>query len=150
MGQDVSGYGFQVNVVASNTFPDGFIVTQFADDADPFDVPSIKIAESKMGLNGDLIKWSVATPIEISISVVPQSDDDVNLGILLEANRVSAGKAPAKDEISLTGIYPAGQNLTVIGGIITEGMPGTSISSAGRMKSKTYKFTFEARSGAPA
>lgn len=150
MSQDISGFGFAVNVVADTTFPSGFLVTQFADDSDPFDTPAIKIADSKMGLNGDLIKWSVATPIEISIGVVPGSDDDTNLAILLEANRVSAGKQSAQDEITMTAIYPQGNSVTVTGGIITEGPVSSSVASAGRLKSKTYKFTFEARSGAPA
>lgn len=150
MSQDISGFGFQVNVVASVTFPNGLSVTQFADDADPFDTPAIKLAESKMGLNGNLVKWSVATPIEVTLNVVPGSDDDINLAILAEANRVGAGKVSAQDEVTLTAAYPQGQDITLIGGYISEAMVASSVASAGRLKSKAYKFVFENRAGAPA
>lgn len=150
MVQNVSGFGFRVRLRASVTFPTGFDVTQFADDSDPFDTPEIQVADKKMGLNGELIIWSVASPIEVKIAVVPGSDDDVNLAILLEANRVGAGKASAQDEIDLVGLYPQGNDLSLVGGAITNGPVGSSIASAGRMKSKVYSFTFENRAGAPA
>ena len=141
--QDISGFGFIVNVRASTTFPNGFDVTQFADDADPFDAPDLKVADSKMGLNGDLITWSVATAVQIKIAVVPGSQDDQNLAALLLANKVGAGKASAQDAITLTGTYPTGPRKTLTPGRITDGPIASSVSSAGRLKSKVYTFTFE-------
>lgn len=141
--QDISGFGFSVNVQASNTFPNGFTVTQFADDADPFDTPDLKIADSKMSLNGDLVTWSVASAVQIKMAVVPGSEDDQNLAALLLANKVGAGKASAKDVITLTGTYPTGPRKTLTPGRITDGPIASSISAAGRMKSKVYTFTFE-------
>jgi len=142
---DISGYGLQVQIVATFTFPAGITVTQFADDADPFDIPSIKIAEQAMGLNGDLIAWAKAQPINITLAVVPNSDDDINLQILLEANRVGRGKLNVRDQITITGIFPDNSKITLVGGRITDGMPGNSVASAGRLKSKPYIFTFENR-----
>lgn len=148
--QNISGFGLVVNVVASNTFPAGFTVTQFADDADPFDIPSIQIADKAMGLNGDLVVWNKATPISVTINVIPGSDDDRNLAILAEANRVGRGKRGAQDVITMTAVYPDGTALTLTPGVITDGAPGTSLASAGRKKSKAYAFTFENRVGGPA
>jgi len=145
MSYDISGYGLQLQIVASITFPAGVTITQFADDADPFDLPSIQIAEKAMGLNGDLIIWAKAQPINVTVSLVPNSPDDINLQILLEANRVGRGKLNIKDDITLTGIYPDNSKITLIGGKITDGMPGNSVASAGRLKSKSYIFTFENR-----
>lgn len=139
----ISGFGLRVRVIASNTFPNGFDVTQFADDADPFDAPSIKIANTAMGLNGELIIFSTAVPINLTLAVVPASDDDKNLAVLFEANRVGKGKSGARDEITITGIYPSGKTVTLSGGCITDGIPTDSIASAGRMKSKPYVFSFE-------
>lgn len=147
---DVTGFGFQLNVVGDTTFPAGFDVTQFADDADPFDTPEIKIADMKLGLNGDPITWSLANPTEVKVAVVPGSDDDVNLGILFNANRVGPGKASAQDEISMVGVYPDGRVCQLTQGRITAGFTATSISSAGRQKSKVYTFMFPATSGSPA
>lgn len=143
MANDISGFGLKLWVVASETFPAGFPVSQFADDSDPFDIPTIQIADKAMGLNGDLVTWSKANPLVVNVSVIPGSQDDINLGILYDANRVARGKRGARDRITMTGIY--GDNSTVIlkEGKITDGMPADSVASAGRLKSKTYSFAFE-------
>lgn len=143
MSQDISGFGLQINIVASVTFPTGFIVTQFADDGDPFDLPSIQIADKAMGLNGDLITWSKASPLLVTINVIPGSDDDKNLSIVFDANRVGRGRKPVRDSITMTGIYPNGNTITLTAGKITDGMFGNAVASAGRLKTKAYMFAFE-------
>ena len=143
MANDISGFGYQLRLIATSTFPTGFTITQFADDADPFDLPSLQIGDTAMGLNGDLISWAKANPIVTSISVIPNSQDDINLSVLLEANRVGKGKNSARDNIILTGIYPDGRTITLTSGKITDGMVGNSVASAGRLKTKTYTFKFE-------
>lgn len=145
--QNISGFGLIVNVLASNTFPVGFVVTEFADDSDPLDIPSIQVADSAMGLNGDLIGWSKANPIPVTLAVIPNSLSDVNLSILLEANRVGRGKIGARDIITMNLVYPAGNFVNLSGGIITDGSTVSSVASAGRIKSKTYSFKFEGRVG---
>lgn len=141
---NVSGYGFQVNCIASFTFPTGFSITEFADDSDPFDLPSLQIADTAMGLNGDMIAWSKANPIKVAINVIPGSESDKNLNILLQANRVGRGKTGARDIIIMTCMYPDDTFITLTNGIITDGIPGKPVSSAGRLKTRTYNFAFEA------
>jgi hypothetical protein len=148
MSNDISGFGLSVNIIADSTFPAGLLVTQFADDADPFDTPAIALADKAMGLNGDLVVWSKATPIEITVNVIPGSDDDQNLAILAEANRVGAGKVSAQDNITATAIYPDGSMLTLTNGRILMAPVGSSVASAGRLKTKAYQFTFENRAAA--
>jgi hypothetical protein len=141
--ENISGFGLSLNIIGSTTFPAGFTVTQFADDADPFDLPSIQIMDKAMGLNGDLVTWSVAQPLNVSINVIPDSEDDRNLAILLEANRVGRGKNSARDDITMVGIYPDGSTVNLSPGKITDGIPSSGIASAGRKKTKAYSFTFE-------
>lgn len=141
--RDISGFGLQINVVASVTFPQGFVVTEFADDGDPFDLPSIQIGDKAMGLNGDLIVWSKANPLPITINVIPGSDADKNLSIIFDANRVGRGRKPARDVITMTGIYPNGSTITLSPGKMTDGMPGNGVASSGRLKTKAYMFAFE-------
>lgn len=143
MSNDISGFGIKVQIVASSTFPAGFTVTQFADDADPVDIPSQQLADKTMGLNGDLITWSKANPILANLNVIPGSDDDRNLGVLAEANRVGKGKMGARDAITMTVIYPDGKTWTGSNGVITDAPMGNSVASAGRQKSKAYNFAFE-------
>lgn len=146
--QDISGFGLQVRVVASETFPEGFTITQFADDGDPFDFPSMQIKDKAMGVNGDLITWSKANPIEITINTIPNGEDDANLGVLLEANRVAKGKKVVRDVVTMTAIYPDGKSITLSNGVITDGIPANAVASEGRLKTKEYKFVFENVTGA--
>ena len=140
---DISVFGLRVQLQASETFPSGITLTQFADDADPFDTPSMQIRDKAMGVNGDLIAWAKATPISLTLAVVPNSDDDRNLAVLFDANRVGKGKQGARDVINITAVYPDGSTVSFTQGVITDGMPANSPSSAGRFKSKTYAFAFE-------
>jgi|SRR5665213_676131 len=147
MANDVTGFGATVNLIADTTFPIGVQLSQFADDVDPFDLPSIKIGDTAMGVNGDLVTWSRAVPIKVNLAVIEGSDDDQNLAILMEANRAGRGKVLAYDTITITVAYPSGNIITFSPGKITDGQPGASLSSAGRLKSKVYMFSFENRSG---
>ncbi|EKY3117293.1 phage tail fiber protein [Cronobacter turicensis] len=144
--QDVAGFGLQARLIASKTFPSGFTITAFADDADPFDLPALQINDAAMGLNGDMVVWSKANPISISLAVIPGSDDDKNMAVVFEANRAARGKRPAKDVITLVGIYPNGSTITLTPGVVFDGLPGNSVASAGRLKTKVYNFRFEGMS----
>ena len=147
MVQDISGFGSVVSLVASNTFPAGIALTQFADDSDAFDQPSVRIGDVAMGLNGDLLSWRKAVPLPITISVIPGSQDDLNLSILANANRVGQGKTSANDVLTLTIVYPDGSLITFANGTITDAAFANSVASAGRLKSKTFSFAFEAVNG---
>lgn len=141
--EDISAFGIKVRLVASTTFPAGYTFTQFADDGDSLDVPSQQIADKAMGVNGDLIVWSKANPIPLTLNLIPNSADDQNMAVLLEANRVGRGKRSARDTITLTAVYPDGKTITWSQGAITDGIPGNALASSGRMKSKPYMFAFE-------
>lgn len=146
--QDISGFGIQVRIVASQTFPNGFTVTSFANDADPFSFTDQQIKDSGMGVNGDLVVWSTANPIPLTLNVIPNSEDDDNLTILFEANRAAKGKKPVQDIITMTAIYPDGRQTTLNNGAITNGTPAKSVASAGRLVTRAYAFVFEGKTGA--
>lgn len=140
---DISASGISILVKASKTFPQGFSVTQFADDADPFDLPSLEIAATAMNVNGVMVTWSSPQPIVPTLNVIPGGDDDNNLAILFEANRAAGGKVVARDTITMVATYPDGSTVTLSNGKMTSGFPGKSVASAGRLKSKAYAFAFQ-------
>lgn len=147
--QDITGFGTIITIVASNTFPIGIAITQFADDADPLDFASVKIGDAAMGVNGDLVKWARAVTKPMVLNVIAGSIDDVNLGVLANANNASVGKQSANDVITATIVYPDGsQPITLVNGVITDAPFGKSIASAGRLKTKSYAFQFESNVGA--
>jgi hypothetical protein len=119
------------------------MITQFADDADAFDAPSVRLGDTAVGANGDLIGWQRAAIYPATISVIAGSQDMIALDLLANNNRVSKNKTSAMDTITLTAIYPDGTLKTWKSGRIIEAMFGKSVSSAGRIKTKTYTFNFE-------
>jgi hypothetical protein len=147
MTVDISGFGLRINLIASNTLPIGVNLTQFADDSDPLDIPSMQIADSAMGLNGDLITWSKANPIKATLNLIAGSEDDTIMALIFEANRVGRGKTGARDIITMTVLYPDRRFITLTNGVITDGMPGNAVASAGRLKSKAYALSFENKIG---
>lgn len=147
MTQEISGFGVTATLIADKSFPTGFTITQFADDSDPLDMAAIQIAETAMGLNGDLLSWARATVIPAVIAVVPNSEDDLNLSILADLNRVGQGKVSVNDVITLALVYPDGRNITLSGGKLTMAPFGNSISSQGRIKTKVYTFAFQNKIG---
>lgn len=140
---NIGGFGLKIILIAKTTFPMGFEITQFADDADPFDSPAIKIKETAMGLNGDLITWSKAAPVPMTINVIPHSDDDLNLNVIQRVNKVGLGKAPFLDELVATIVFPDGTAIILNNGVMTDGPSISSVASSGRLKTNTYSFTFE-------
>lgn len=141
--KDISGTGLSILVIASNTYPQGILCTAFADDTDPMDIPEITITESGMGLNGDLVTYSSPQPIQISLSLIPGTPEEIAMAFLLEANRVAKNKRSANDEITMVINYPTGERRTLKPGRITGGLPGLGVSSEGRTKTPTYNFVFE-------
>jgi hypothetical protein len=148
MSNDITGFGSSVSLVASSTFPVGIAITQFADDVDPLDIASVKIADTAMGVNGDLIKWSRAVGKPVSLSVIPGSLDDINLTQIANNNSAAQGKTNASDVITITVVYPDGSIVTFANGFITDAPFGKSIASAGRLKTRTFAFMFQTVNGA--
>ncbi len=145
--EDISGFGTQVVVSGSTTYPAGIVVDKFPNDTDPIDTPNLQIAEAAMGVNGDLITYSKANPLVVTLAVIPDSDADVNLGILLEANRVQRGKRSAKDVVGMVVMWASGKPTVYTKGKITDGSPANALASSSALKTKTYTFKFEGKVG---
>jgi len=140
---NVSGFGLEARITGSVTFPNGFTLTEFADDADPLSSPDLVAADTAMGLNGDMVVWSRAQGIEVTTNVIPTSDGDVNLSVLLDANRIAKGKKSARDQVSIVWTYPSGLVVTMSKGVILSGPILPQVATAGRIKSQAYHFRFE-------
>lgn len=141
--ENISGFGLTGRVTASKTFPNGFDVTKFADDSDPLDAPDLEIAETAFGLNGDMVTWSRPTGIEITIAVLPNSDEEANFAALVEANRVAKKKPGARDIVNIVLSYPNGSKAICSTGVSITGPVIQAVQSSGRMKTRQFKFRFE-------
>ncbi|MDR0675973.1 MAG: hypothetical protein LBF97_02910 [Elusimicrobiota bacterium] len=96
-----------------------------------------------MGLNGDLVYWKKATPIPVSISVIANSDDDENLTVLADSERVAKGKIAMNNDIIMNINYPNGSILILTNGQLTSAPLLKNVASQGRIKTNTYSFIFE-------
>lgn len=140
---NISGFGLLATVTASKTFPSGVTIDNFADDADALDHPNFQLAETGFGLNGDMVVWSKAGGIDVTLNIIPTSPSDLNLEILGEANRVGKRKKSARDTIDLVVTYPDGRVITASEGVMITTTLMPSIAAAGREKSRPYTFRFE-------
>lgn len=141
---DVSAVGLNLRITADKTFPNGFTVTSFADDGDNGVSENSEIIGEAMGLNADLITWETPKFIPYAITVLPHTEDDNNLKLLLAANTTTKNHKSVKDVITLVETDPVtGATTTYKQGKIKGGPKGYQYGSDGRIKNRQYTFTFE-------
>lgn len=141
--EDISGIGITVTIFASKTYPAGLTISQFADDADPLDLPDIEILSEGMNVNGELVTWLTPKPLTVDVNVIPNTEDAKNLDILFDANRPAYKKVAVRDVITLVVNYPDGKKKVLNNGRPKTYAPASGIASAGRYKSRHYQFVFE-------
>lgn len=141
--QDISVTGVSATIFASLTFPTGFTVTAWADDANPIDVETLQIGDTGMGVNGDLVTWSTPSPIRITLRPIPNSEGDANLQILLSSNRVAKNKTSVQDIITMVVNYPDSTVKTFTNGKLINGTPALGVASNARLQTREYQFVFE-------
>lgn len=140
---DVSATGMKATLFALPTFPAGFDIVQFSDDSDPVASDAVDIASAAAALNGDMVSWSLPNIIPARIGVMPNTEEDKNLGILWAVNRTGKNKLSAQDIITLVITYPSGKVTTLSNGRLISGPGLDSGSSSGRLQTKVYNFAFE-------
>ena len=140
--QDIGGLGSKVTIIAVPTFPQGFTITEFASDSDPIVIDDVEVTNTEVGVNGDVVSWHKATTIPVEISVIPNSESDRNLQILVNSNRGAKNKVSLNDDITMSIAYADGTIETYTGGKIVSGRIGKTISSDGKMRTGTYRFVF--------
>ena len=138
-----SAFGTKIVIQTSVTFPYGATFTQVGDDTDPVDIPSLQIQDGGMNINGDLVVWSKANPVKVSVSLIAGSVDDQLMSVLFQANRVGRGKKSTNDIVNISIYYPDGRISLFSNGVISDGIPGRAIANSGRLKVNTYSFMFE-------
>lgn len=143
MSVDTSATGITAIVVASGTYPSGFPVSEWSGESDPLDVPEITIREYQSGCNGDLESWKKVNPIQVKLSVIANTPSDTYLTFLFNSNKPAKNRKTSNDKITITFTYPDGEVKTCINGFIDTGTPIKSVASSGKLKARTFGFTFE-------
>ena len=135
MTTNVSAFGLRVVLQASVTFPFGTTFTNFGDDTDPLDIPSLQIGDTGMNINGNLVTWSKANPIKVTLSLVTASEDDQTMSIIFQANRVGRGKKSVNDVMNMSIFYPDGRLALLNNGCLLYTSPSPRDGLLSRMPS---------------
>lgn len=145
---DISGFGTGIVIVAVQSFPTGFSLSQFADDVDPISSREIEPIGYEMLFDGDIATFDKAAPVEVTVSVIPGSEDDINLKILLQNKKSARAIFPIPDITTMIITYPDGGRVILSKGSIIKGPVVDSVLSTGRRKSNSFTFVFGSFAGA--
>lgn len=140
--KQVGTFGLFAYLIASKTMPIGFPIKAFADDADSIQVHEADNGQAVLDLNGKVIRWTVASPISISIAVLPNTAEDDILAVIYNANRVSRTSKSVNDSINLMVNFPNGGIRTFVQGRIISGPSAYTATADGRMVGNIYTFAF--------
>lgn len=145
---NISGVGTSVMIIALQSFPMGFNITQFADEEDPISVEPVEPVGYEMLYDGGMVSYDKASPVVVSIAVPPNTDDDINLKVLLQSRKGGLRLLPISDITTMIISYPDNDRVVLTNGTILSGPLADSIASSGRKKSNVYKFVFATFGGA--
>lgn len=143
MAVDVSAMGIKATILAVPSYPLGHTLTQFADDGDSLNIPDLNIMQSSMGVNGDLVVWRVATPVELDVNLIPGTDDVEFMENLFKLNMTQKNKVSSKDVLTMTVQQPDGKIVVYTHGYIIGGKPSQDYAANGRAKTRTFRMVFE-------
>lgn len=148
---DVSATGSKIRVECGSNSCN---ITEFYDEATPFETNEVEVTGSAMTLNGQLILWRKPTAYVVSMTVVPGSQDDLWLAQRLDDAHVRRGKVVDVDrlnakmtiwvpQINASGRQNATVSVSYTNGRILSGPTGPSTNAEGKLSGKTYTFVFE-------
>lgn len=140
---DISVIGFAATVKESNLFPNGFTLTQFADDTAPFDEPEVTLAETGMGANGHMVVWRSPAVKTVTIALIPGSEDAKNMQVCANAGQVGLGQTATAGRVSMSVVWPSGAVVNYSNGVVTAARLGVSAGTGGRVTTPTFTIAFE-------
>ncbi len=142
MAHNVSAVSTKIQINGIGTISD------FADDQSPFEVEPIDIGGSGMNICGDLVYWQKSNPIQLKISVIPESVSDSKLYQAFNRHKVRHNEVGQLDDkgytINITQTQGARQKYArTYNCAFPMNMPFISVSNDGRHTGKTYTFVCE-------
>jgi hypothetical protein len=145
---DVSAFGAGITIVALTSFPMGFSLSSFSDDEDPLNVEQLEVSGYEKLYDGSIFTFDKTSPVLLSVGVMPNTDDDTNLKILLQMRKSSPQLLPLPDTTSMVITYPDGGRIVLSDGSILSGAIADSLTAQGRKKGNVYHFVFGTFAGA--
>lgn len=144
---DISTAGSGITIFTLRSFPMGFRLSAFADDADALDVEQTEVTGFERLYDGTIFSYDKNSPVLLSVGIIPNTDDDINLKILLQSRKPAKATIPIADDVTMVIGYADGGRNVLSNGVILGGAMADSLLASGRKKSNVYHFAFGAFDG---
>lgn len=92
--------------------------------------------------DGNIFAFDKTSPILLSVGVIPNTSDDINLKIILQKRKSTPAILPILDTVTMVIVYADGGRVVLSNGTILGGSLADSLMSNGRKKSNRYHFAF--------
>lgn len=137
---DITAIGSKITFVSAAFAGKGLVVTNAPDSDAFFSIDAVDINEVAVGLNCHKISWALPNKLRITVSVIPNSEDDQNMQKMFHWNRTQ-GMAVNTDSIQI-GITETGKSEPEIYGdfSLVNGSPANTAEASGRFSNKQYVF----------
>ena len=159
---DISFQGSKLALVCSGlSNADANLLLDFGDEGAPVEFQNVEEVGTSGNLNGTLITWSRYQPIQMDISLIPNSASDVKLRNLFYAQHLGGAGGAAVNQSSVViksatltvpaitttdegAVTGSGSSTFTFGpGRMTVGSPGIGSNGEGKMLMRRYHFVFE-------
>lgn len=139
---DISTAGSGITIFSLTSFPMGFHLSAFADDVDPLVVEPTEVTGFEKLYDGSIFAFDKCAPVLLSVAVIPNTPDDINLKIMLQKRKSSPSIIQVKDDCTMVIGYADGGRNVLSQGTILGGSIADSLTSVGRKKTNEYHFAF--------
>jgi hypothetical protein len=139
---DISSAGSGITIFSVSSFPMGFQLSAFADDVDPLSIQATEVSGFERLYDGTIFSFDKTSPILLSVGVIPNTEDDINLKILLQKRKSNSNALPLPDGVTMVISYADGGRNVLSHGSILAGSIADSLMSQGRKKGNEYHFVF--------
>jgi hypothetical protein len=139
---DISTAGSGITIFSLNSFPVGFQLRSFADDQEALDIEDTEVAGYERLYDGNIFAFDKTSPILLSVGVIPNTSDDINLKIILQKRKSNNTQLALLDTVTMVIGYADGGRVVLSEGTILGGSIADSLTSNGRKKSNRYHFAF--------
>ena len=161
---DISAVGAFVRITFKGDGNDrGWSITEFSDEGTPFECPDVDLSTNQKNLNGQMISSRTPSVYTVSVTVIPNSADDIFLTRHAQEAGLQPGNITPIDKLivesielgipdinqsrssTLTGrnSYSGYAVFKWMNGRMKNAPTGPSTSAEGRLASRTFTFEME-------
>lgn len=131
-------------------------IVEFSDEGSPVEVDDVEVTGEAVTLNGQAVYWRKPSLYHVTVTVIPGSQNDLDLQRMLHASKVQNGESVTPiSELTVTmtinapkinesnGSQQTGRKWTFKNGRFLRGKIGMQTDPEGKMSAMAYSFAFE-------